>query len=183
MTGDVVLADPPASILGGQWQSDTELRAWFEGQKILAGNVQLDHVGRGLVALSSDLDGGFVLAAGTLVRSYYARVDPVGTNLETYTGSLTFDSAIIGVVFRDSTNEPNSELTLPGVTYRNNFDFDLSGNRFGDTFSISDDRRTIDITMRADIGQDSIRIITAAPSPAGVAVFGAFGLAAMRRRR
>lgn len=183
--GSVVLRDPPPSILLNQWESNTEIRGWFERQVTLTAPLSLGHVNPGFVNDESQLVGGSV-ASGTTVQSYMVRLDPVAQGPSILTGFVIFDAPILGVLIGSQLGPTDSVLARPGITYNaNSFrGMELNGaDPEQDSFQISADRLRIDFTMDVNDWTDDIRIVTAIPSPSAAALLGLGGLMAARRRR
>ncbi|QOJ17858.1 MAG: PEP-CTERM sorting domain-containing protein [Phycisphaeraceae bacterium] len=182
--GAAVLAEPPSSILLNQWESDTEIRGFFERQVVLSSDVSLDHVNIGLVDHESLLVPGFV-SAGTAVQSYLFHADSVNGFDALLSGYVVFDAPILGVLIHSSSmNGTDGFLGRPGITYGQH-----PGRRLElppgslDTFEISGDRMRLDFTLKFAAANDNIRIITAIPEPGSLALLSLVGLAGLRRRR
>ncbi|MBL8760073.1 MAG: hypothetical protein JNL50_02105 [Phycisphaerae bacterium] len=162
--GAVVLRDPPASILLNQWESDGEIRGWFEREVTLSSDLTLGHVESGFVNDVSQVVNGIV-EAGTKVQSYMVRMDPEGAGPALLSGTVVFDRPIIGVIIGSRLVDTDAALGRPGVAYNQNsyrgMELDSSTPE-ADSFEISADRMKIDFTM--DVGEwtDDIRIVTAA---------------------
>lgn len=182
--GAAVLAEPPSSILLNQWESDTEIRGFFERQAVLSSDLSLDHVNIGLVDHESVLVPGFV-SAGTAVQSYLFHTDSVNGFDALLAGYVVFDAPILGVLIHSSSmNGTDGFLGRPGTTYGQH-----PGRRLElppgslDTFEISGDRMRLDFTLKFAAANDNIRIITAIPEPGSLALLSLVGLAGLRRRR
>ncbi|MBK9119758.1 MAG: PEP-CTERM sorting domain-containing protein [Phycisphaerales bacterium] len=183
--GAAVLAEPPASIALNQWESDTEIRGFFERQTTLLSDLALDHVNTGLVDYESLLVPGFV-SAGTAVQSYLFHADSVDGFDALLSGYVVFDAPNLSVLIHTaSMNGTDDMLGRPGVTYGNS-----PGRRLElppgslDMFEISGDRTRLDFTLKFGAAYDEIRIITAAvPEPGSLALLSLMGLTGMRRRR
>ncbi|MCC6908132.1 MAG: PEP-CTERM sorting domain-containing protein [Phycisphaerales bacterium] len=183
--GAAVLAEPPANIALNQWESDTEIRGFFERQTVLFSDLALDHVNTGLVDHESLLVPGLV-SVGTAVQSYLFHADSVAGFDALLSGYVVFDQPILGVLIHTaSMNGTDDFLGRPGVTYGNS-----PGRRLElppgslDTFEISGDRTRLDFTLKFDAAYDEIRIVTAAvPEPGSLALLSLVGFAGLRRRR
>jgi hypothetical protein len=160
--GAAVVDEPPANISAGQWQSSQEIRVWFEREAVLASNLNLNHVNTGLVNGTTTLVSGAV-DAGTVVQSYMARLDPRQNNGITRTGSITFNSDILGVIVTSGFAATDSILGRGGIIYNTNVNRGLElGENSNESFAISTDRRTLEFTMYVlNQPTDDIRIITA----------------------
>ncbi len=160
--GDVALREPPSSILLNQWESDLEIRGWFEREVVLSSGLTLGHVLPGYIDDQDDLHNGSV-GAGTMVRSYMVRIDPVGVGPVIATGFVVFDTPILGVYVGSQLEPTDPILQRPGITYNANSyrGLELDGAAESeDAFEISADRSRIDFVM--DVGEwtDDIRIVT-----------------------
>ena len=183
--GSVVLRDPPAMILLNQWESNNEIRGWFEREVTLSSPLVVGHVNSGLVTADSQLISGS-LPSGTTIRSYMVRVDPVGVGPTILTGSLVFDVPILGVYVGSGIGDTDSLLGRPGIGYNTNsargMEFDGPGGS-AESFEISADRLRIDFIMDTQDATDEIRILTAIPSPSTAILAGLGCIFAGRRRR
>lgn len=180
--GAAVVAEPPSSIALDQWQSDTEVRGFFERQTTLSSNLTLDHVNVGFVEDLSELVSG-VVPSGTTVQSYLFHADPLTTGL--LSGYVIFDTPVLGVEVQSfSLMGTDGRLGRPGVTYGTNSSrrLELSSTSL-DTFEISADRLRVDFTMQVDDADDEIRIVTAVPEPGALSLLAFGGMLSMRRRR
>jgi hypothetical protein len=182
--GAAVLAEPPANIALNQWESDTEIRGFFERQTVLFSDLALDHVNTGLVDHESLLVPGFV-TAGTAVQSYLFHADSVAGFDALLSGYVVFDQPILGVLIHTSSmNGTDDFLGRPGVIYGNS-----PGRRLElppgslDTFEISADRTRLDFTLKFGLAYDELRIITAVPEPGSLALLSLVGFTGLRRRR
>lgn len=162
----VVLRNPPVDIRDNVWTSDTELRGWPEQQLTLNANLPLDHAGPGLVDQFSDLLP-VTLTAGTKVQTWMVRLDPVTAPQITLSGSITYDTPILGViVIKNRLDATDVLLGHPGIMYNNNVNrgMELADGTNLDTFEISADGLRITYLMNVTNGPtDDIRIITASP--------------------
>ena len=128
------------------------------------------------------------ISAGAHVDSYYFVIDPIGSdanNLQTFDGSFTFSSDILGVIALDP-EFASSDATLghPGTLYSGSgVAFEMGSPR--DSFDISADRRTLTFSTAANTASDNLRIITSAvpePGSAVLVVAGLLGLACRFQR-
>ncbi len=182
--GAAVLAKPPANIALNQWESNTEIRGFFERQTVLLSDLMLDHVNTGLVDHESLVVPGFV-SAGTAVQSYLFHADSVDGFDALLSGYVVFDAPILGVLITTaSMNGTDDFLGRDGVEYGNS-----PGRRLElppgslDTFEISTDRTRLDFTLKFAAAYDELRIITAVPEPGSLALLSLVGFAGLRRRR
>ena len=120
--------------------------------------------------------------AGETVASHYIFFDPDPST--TITGTVNFDSDVIGIITSTGLLAASDFLINTGVTYLNP---GLRGLESGDTASISG-LQQISINWRASRPGDYIRVLTqfspaAVPEPGTIILFGSglMGLAAWRR--
>lgn len=160
--GSVVLREPPPSILLNEWESDSEIRAWYENQVTLSSDVSIP-VGSGFVNDFSHLVFG-TLSSGTSVRTYMVRFDPIAVNGSIrLDGAISFDTPILGVIIGNQLVATDDELGSPGVNYNENLFRGMeldSTDPEADSFEISPDRLRIELTMEVDPFTDDIRIVT-----------------------
>lgn len=181
--GAAVIAEPPASIANNHWESNTEIRCFFERQTMLGSSLGLDHVTTGLVNGSSLLAPGSV-AAGTTVQSYLVHADSVAAFSDLLSGYITFDTPILGVLVNtQSLVGSDGLLGRPGITYGDSSARGLELQPAGDFFAISADRTRLDFTLKFETVYDELRIVTAVPEPATLAMLFIPGLLYCRRRR
>lgn len=184
--GDVVLREPPPSILLDQWESDTEIRGWFEREVVLPQDITLGHVNPGFVNDQSQLVNGIV-HAGTRVRSYMVRTDPVGDGPVILSGYVIFDVPILGVYIGSQLGPTDPILGRPGVIYNGNSFRGLeldANNPEQDAFEISADRLRIDFVHQVGRWTDDIRIVTAIPGPGPICMMAiGAGFLCSRRKR
>jgi hypothetical protein len=156
-SGAVVKIAPPASVVGGQLQSDTEIRAFDEQQCVtLASDLQLDVTPGG---------GAGVIPAGITVSSQFLHFDPAGGSFVTLSGSITTDAAIIGAITSQANLDASDSLGAPGTTYpTGDATRDLEAVQ-GDTVTISGDQLTATTTVNDQFHFDQIRVITHCPPP------------------
>lgn len=128
------------------------------------------------------------IAAGTVVNSYWLNVDKVGSSsaLVSYSGQITFQNKILGVIFSNQSRFTNSTAVLgkPGTTYPGSGSYGPLES--GDTFSITNGGRTLSFNWRVNTNADQMRIITAVPEPAYYqlgALLAGGGLLIFTRRR
>src|SRR4051812_16195189 len=100
----VVVANPPADIGVGKWESNTEVRAFAERTSFtLPSTITVDRHSPGTSpgALDSNLDTG-TIAAGTIVNSYLLHFDivgaPEGPAGGQATGSISFAEPVLAVI-------------------------------------------------------------------------------------
>ncbi|MGN6367815.1 MAG: hypothetical protein ACTHN5_06100 [Phycisphaerae bacterium] len=194
-TGAVVLnTSPPASIISGDWESNTAIREFVEAEpKTLTQAVAVDLTAPGTSpgAADDNLSPG-TIPVGTVVNSYFLHFDPVGkpSTPVTLSGSITFDTPVLGLIALSSTlNGSIGSLGLASTTYASGSDhgmeFAPNADGTNDVLTLSADRRTVSFTVTANLNGDELRIVTGVPEAGslGVVVGGGILLAARRRRR
>lgn len=148
-------------------------------------NITLDVTAPGTYAADP---GNTVFAAGQAIDSYYLHYDLVITSAQSSTGSVTFDTAILGVIGNvGNLANTHAQLGAAGTSYWTSGAQGIWDSP--DSITISGNTLSYDLSIGSAI--DSLRIITAAsstatqvPAPAGAALLGLglVGLCATRRR-
>lgn len=158
--GTATEISPPAAVGSDNFDTN-ELFAFAERQNVV---------------LTSDLtvDGGLI-AAGTVVSSFYVVYDPASTT--TITGTVEFADQIIGIITDTAGQNGSDFLGAPGTSYLNP---SLRGLESNDSASFSG--TTLSVSLSASSPGDAIRVITV-PAPASASVLAALGLVGLRRRR
>jgi hypothetical protein len=190
-TGAVTLIPGPVDVSTGVFESDTEIRVFAELQNItLASDLTAE-----ITIPSTCPSGGTknfssgVIPAGTVINSFYEHFDCVRSDNNDpvlASGSITFDTDILGVIVLDGTlGNSTPYLGLSSVIYGDNTNRGLeivgggAGQDNNDQITLSSDRRTVTFSIRDGAGSDDVRIITAAvPEPSTFALlgFGVIGL-------
>ena len=166
--------------VGNDTFQDPNLYGFDEGQNIListplAVNILADGIG-------GEMGSGFL--DDVIVASHYIFFDPAGAT--TQTGSVLFDSDILGVI-TSTTNLANSDFLISNaVTYLNP---GLRGLESGDHANITG-LRELSVNWRASTPGDYVRVLTAfspgasaVPVPAAVFLFAPALLGFMGLRR
>jgi hypothetical protein len=131
------------------------------------------------------------IPVGTNVSSFYLHMDPPNqpTTSPGYTGSITFDAPILGIMVYDIYIAASSILQVSGTNYNTvaNVNYGLNPGVQGDSLTISPDRKTFSFTLNPTTDADDLRIIVdpvSIPEPAtALLVLPALaGLALLRRR-
>lgn len=197
-TGAVSIVSPPTDISTGATESDTVILAFAERQNVtLPADVAAD-----ITVPGTSPSGGVqhlspgTIAAGTGINSYFIHFDVVGTPAPTSaipaTGSVSFDSDVLGLIVLDAKlNATHTFPGMPGTTYSTGGGLEIVGGGAGtganDQVTLSADRRTVTFNFRDAESPDDIRIITSVPEPStlGLVFSASVGLAAycFRRRR
>ena len=181
---------PPSNLSKGQFTNNTNASLFTEQTSfVLPSPVAVDITSPGPYDSSHTTLTPGTIPAGTRVNDYLFHADSTSSRPDTYTGSITFDTPVLGlIVLEDSLADSDPILGDPGVTYP-------SADRVlhvfdGDSLTLSPDMLTVDFTIRAkrDGGVPEFRIITAAPAPAvpepsslALLSLGGLGLAGWRR--
>lgn len=179
--GAVVEVSAPPSVTGDAYQHDTEIRIFHERQEVTGAAVTVNVTTPGFVNSGGTLSAG-VIAAGTLMSSYYLIWDPA-TGTRRASGSATFAQDILGIVVLTGDLTASNWLGAPGTLYPTS---GLVGLELGDDrLTLSSDRRTVSVDFNASTPGDRIRIITGpqpVPEPFTLGLAG-LGLATALRRR
>jgi hypothetical protein len=166
-SGGVVQIEPPPSVMIGDLESDTEIRAFDELQNLLLPeDVAVNISSPGTYDDPDDLTPA-TLAAGTSVCSHFLHADRVGNEASVRVqGSVTFSSEILGVIVLDTElNASDGILGLPGTQYPTGSDTrDLELSSTEDSVTLEPDMRTLTVDLRFGQVADQIRVITTIPS-------------------
>lgn len=187
-SGDVVEQSQPADARVNVLESNETVRAWFEGSTFLEGDVDVDVA----TSTNNQVARSPVVSGGQSVRSYMVHSDTVGSSHLQFSGSISFDQQILGVIFT------NAKLVLSDFLTSTLHSSNRKARGFeigSDKFHISADGLTLFIDrLDTSTVQDEIRIITAdsqvnitaVPEPASLAIWGAaslLGAVVWRRRK
>lgn len=181
------IAAPASVVVNAGLQSDTIAYVFSEQQGVtLASAVSVDATASGTYTTVGGLTPGLI-SMGTRIDSYYLHADRVGipTAFLAFSGSIEFDTDILGVAAQVSVLNTTSFLGAAGTNYGGIGGLELSNQ---DRFTISADRRTLTFAFSSSDGADDLRIITAAaravPEPGTVGlVFTMLGALALVRRK
>ena len=151
---------PPQPALGlNAFQSDSLARVMAESQNVvLPQSLTVDATEPGTYTSFAGLAG--TIPAGTHVDSYILHEDTLSVTT-TFSGSLEFDSRVLGLITLDSRQLASDPIVgLPGTQYAasaREWDFEA-----GDSIRLSNDRYVVDFTDTSPVGQqDQLRVITA----------------------
>jgi PEP-CTERM motif len=175
-TGMIQVVSAPPSLTTGSFQSDSDIRTFVEQQQfVLTSSVSVDDTATGTFTSNASLVGG-TIAAGTSLGSYFFHSDPVSAS-QVYSGSVTFTTAILGViVLSDSLSATDSQLGHQGTTYPTGDSgrgLELSTTQ--DFFTLSSDRKTLTFQFNTHDNVDEVRVLTAptaVPEPSSLALLG-----------
>ena len=173
-TGMIQVVTPPPSVKVGAFQSDSFIRTFAENQSLtLATSVSVNDTASGTFKSNASLVAGTVLA-GTSVDSYFFHSDPASGN-KIYDGSVTFSTAILGVILLNATlDATDAQLGHAGTKYPFGNDRGLELSATEDNFTLSADKRTLIFHFSTHSSVDEVRVLTAAtvPEPTSVAMLG-----------
>jgi len=179
-SGDVALIAPPPDVRDDALESNDEIRVFTEKQNTLLGeDLSVD-----MTLPGSTITPGIVFA-GTQVDSYFVHFDGVGNTSQSAFGSITFDRAIIGVIFTDASLDSSDPVVGNLATI---YPTGLQGRATGhgiDDITLSEDFRNLSFNMEVNPWVDQIRILTSVPIPAATWLFGSglLGLVGIARRK
>ena len=173
------IAAPASAVANTSLESFTAAFVFNERQNVtLSQAVQVNITTTGSFSTIAHLTPG-AISVGSLISSYYLHADPVGSSGTTYrfTGSVTFDSDILGIAGANAELVGSNFLGALGTTYPNAGT--VNGVDFADgtdSVTISSNRRTLDFSLLAWAGSDALRVITAGTAGSVVPEPGALGL-------
>ncbi len=166
-------ASPPATVLLGATESETQIRLFTEKGNVTLGapiNVDVSVPGTYKFPFNAPYSPGTV-PAGTSVDSFFLHFDRVSTTaFVRLTGSATFDCPIIGVIaLTPQLDASDAALGRVGTLYPTGTEAGR-GLEFEEEITLSADRRTLIVTLEiqstpspADSTLDQIRVITSCP--------------------
>ena len=190
-SGSIVAIMPPSSTVQNVGlESDTATNAWAERTNyVLLAPLGMDATTPGTYTISSCCTPG-TASPGIVVSSYYFHIDPVGSDRVSplqFSGSVTFDKAVLGIAWMDASLIASNSLGSAGTVYNTSVsNFGLNPGIVGDSVTISADRRTVSFVLNPMNDSDDFRIFTDnVPEPATglLLVPGLAALAFLRRRR
>lgn len=168
------LASAPASVAHGALASDQHAFVFAERTDLtLAGALSVTVAEPGTYTSTSVEPAvpatGASIAAGTTVTSYFVHMDvPAAIANDTVTGTITFDSDVLGVILtNEGLDATDATLGAPGTTYATGDPSrrTVSGEKI-DVVTISADRRTVQFTAYANnVSLDQFRVVTAGNAP------------------
>lgn len=162
ISGDVNMVRPPVSVEDNARTNNNKSLLFIEQKDtVLQRSIDVQAFLPGVYDSSSDAVGR-TLREGKTINSYFLHADVrEGSNTpKVYSGSISFDTKILGVIFNDPSG--NSILAAPNTSYETVVDHGLDLNDpNGDTFRISNNRMRLDFSFTTFGMTDQIRIITA----------------------
>ncbi len=191
---------PPSSVTVSALESDNLVRVFREQVlDVPGGSVNVDMTLSGTVSQGSDLTPGSVALDGG-VASYFIHYDTVSgtpTSAVTTTGSITFNTPVLGLMLLNNTLDANDTVFgLPttmyptGVVPRGIEGVGINGataaRGVDDIITLSADRRTVSFSFGTGASVDQMRVLTAVPLPASLPLFISgivTGVVTIRRRK
>jgi hypothetical protein len=161
-----VLGNPPASVAPSALEDNVQTKIFLESRIVLTNSLTVDNTAAGDYPPNGTL--GIAIPGGTAVLSYFFHFDPIGTSttVKASSGTVSFDRGILGVIFRTTRlNATDTTLGASGTTYgpshaqREVETTSTLQTPPVDTFTISEDRRSISFNFRASNSQDQMRVI------------------------
>ncbi len=169
-TSVVERINPPVSVKLDKLTSNTCVRLFDERQDLRLDKVlKVDISKPGTYDEPRDLTPAS-LPIGTVVDSHFLHADNIGSAKIRLIGSVTFDADILGVIVTDGGLDKSDWVGSPTTAYPAKLQLrglELTGPpaNGGDLVTISADRRTITFNVGFSTVLDSIRVLTANPSP------------------
>jgi hypothetical protein len=121
-TGDIVKIAPPPSVVLGTLESNLNIYVFGEVQEFpLPTDVTVDLIPP-VTFGDTNTAGSHTIPAGTVVSSYFIHCDSVGSTTLDASGSLRFNTDILGVIVLSAglTATDPDPLGAPGTTYTTN---------------------------------------------------------------
>lgn len=180
-TEAIELVAAPASLVEGELESSTDIRLIWEQQDLVLTDDLLVNLSQpGSYDRYTFNSTPAVISAGTRVSSYLLHFDPIDFTLATLSGSVTFNSPILGVIVQNpALNASDPILGAPGTTYPGWSP--LSGS---DLLWLTLTMDSISVSLAADYQVDQVRIITRVPDFSNTALlmgYALLGLGGTRR--
>lgn len=191
--GDMtVAANPPLSVESGAWESTGSIRVFQEaGSLALTRAVTVDFSTTGMTYDDRKDFSPANLAEDTIVDSYLVHVDPVRRQSFWYSGSVTFEREILGIIVTwKNMKASNLTLAAEGTKYLAQRGFGIEIGR--DKVDWSVDGKSLTFWGHARPKIDQIRVLTKPfehdseiPTPGALSglVLGAGLLGSRRQRR
>ncbi len=165
-SGDIgFINTPPSSLVPGAVENNLKALLFMEDTDLsFARAITVDATAPGLYQSKASLTPGSI-AAGTPVSDTYIHADPV-TSGTIFTGSVTFNSDILGLIVTSSDLfAGDAFLGVAGTNYGPLNPRGLELSPLQDYFSISANLRTLTFTLKTWAYTDDIRVITAGSFP------------------
>lgn len=168
LSGDVNMIFPPASVQQDDRTNNNKALLFTEQANTTLGSALDVQAYLPGVYDGSSTAVGRTLAAGRTVTSFFLHAD-VAEGVATpknFSGSITFNEKILGVIFFGNFTASDALVGAPGTAYETaaGHGLDLSGPN-GDSFRISNNRMRLDFNFNISGITDQIRIITIGNAP------------------
>lgn len=166
VSNQVTVISPPTSFFDGVFSNNQIYVFPEQSAAVLTNSVTADISTPGTVTNNSLLSL-ISIPANTTVDSYYLRHGGPGPATNLATGSITFDSDVLGVICLSSNLISSQQvLAAPGTLYFGPDGYELGASTSSDSITLSSDFRTVTMkSVSAFFAPDDIRIVTAAPPP------------------
>ncbi len=172
LTGNIVQVIPPPSVALGADENDVNAIVFQERSGYsFPTNIAVNFLSPG----TANTGNGFSpspgsLGPGTSADVYFVHADPVRNGPETYSGTLTFDSQILGIIDTSSLlDKSDSTLGFPGTTYPTGLS--ARGLEGSDSviWMISPNDRTVSFHFETTGAVDEFRVLVApVPEPSSL---------------
>ncbi|MDA8969254.1 hypothetical protein N9F48_04210 [Akkermansiaceae bacterium] len=163
-TGDVEIVASPTNVRRNVYESSSFARVFPERFIASTASVTINAVEAGRYDAYSDFQD-VTIDNPPPFETYFLHFDPVSMNQAAVSGTITFESPILGVIGRSLTmQQTDGSLGAVGTLYpTNRYDREpyFSGNY--DYFEISEDRLTVSFRLRAT-EIDQFRIVATLPT-------------------
>ena len=173
-SGSVVIIAPPADARLGELVDPDVLQVFPESSDVDLGSaLAVNATAAG--TYDNGVGPGAELAAGITVDSFMVVCDSGGRSA-TCTGSITFDTNVLGLIFSTADLAASDAiLGHPGTLYSGTLA--NRGQEAGDSVTLSSDLRTVSFVDTVSSPGDDIRIVTApeaatVPEPSSVGFVG-----------
>lgn len=178
VSGEIEIVSPPPDASMGQYESNDFARLWEELQDVtITSPLSVDVVpflnnasgfyDSGVASIEAQWNG--TLPAGTY-SSYHLHADKDGPN-QVYTGTITFERPIAGIVYKQPRlNDTDTLFGIPTTIYANGpargIELDGAVNYF--SISITPDRRVLEVQTTVAHNLDNMRILLEVPEPSSL---------------
>lgn len=159
-----VLGSPPATVVGGAFESNTAIHVFRERtMMLLVADARLSISAPGVYNDANPDNTPYTVPKGTRVNSYYAHFDKVGGNgtFVAVDGSVTFSEAIIGVIIESGLlNSTHGLFGAASTKYPTDSSQGIELRNDPNVISLSADRHTLTMHLAVTCCSDTLRIIT-----------------------